>query len=318
MTQDGKALRSRFNKLFQDMSRKNSRLEAMATLVLEGLSIAFATALGILAWGISVGVFVPVYILAVFFVGMRLRCLGNIIHECSHSSFVSVRTWNDAVGGTLSILLFYSFKGYRGGHLTHHLYTGDYDKDQDFADTRIFEFHEELTLSRWRRYLRPQNITKAVTLYSGREFLDPSEAGIWKALRWIYSLGLVTALIGAVFLNPIALAIVAFWIVPLALTLPVIGYLSDIMDHAGLLHNDTDIRKSRNYFVNSTIIQWLLFPRNDSYHLFHHLFPAVPTRDFPKCHRILLLECPEYAARRHTLREWVVDFRHHGTSAPAV
>ena len=88
-------------------------------------------------------------------------------------------------------------------------------------------------------------------------------------------------------------------------TLPAIAYVTDVLDHAGLIRRKHDLEKSRNYVVDNRLIHVVFFPRNDSYHLVHHLFPSVPTKMMPQCHKILMQEVPEYRALSHTLRGWL-------------
>ncbi|WP_379062943.1 fatty acid desaturase family protein [Mesorhizobium sp. UC22_110] len=317
MALNGSDIRARFNKKFMHLSKKNSRAEATLILLVEMTAIASCVLVPLLILQHSWLAFVAVYWIAIAMIGMRMRCFGNIIHECSHGGFVNDRAWNEAIGRLLSILLLYSFANYRRDHITHHQYTGDYERDREFADTAKFNFHEPLTSSRWLHYLRRFFVAETILAYTGRTFLGSNESLPWKIARLIYVGSLLAAVGGLVVLNPVAIIVVAFWIVPLCVVLPAIGYATDIMDHAGLLQNEDDIDKARNYVVESAFIQWLIFPRNDSYHLFHHLFPAVSTRSFPECHAILMSECPEYAARKHSLAEWVEDFRYRNP-APSI
>lgn len=317
MSLNGSDVRARFIKKFMYISRKNTRSEAILTLLLEVTAITSCVLASILILQHSLLAFIAFYPIAIAMIGMRLRCFGNIIHECSHGGFVSERTWNEAIGRLLSILLLYSFSNYRRDHITHHQYTGDYERDREFAETAKFNFHEPLTSSRWIHYLRRFFVPETILAYTGRTFLGNDESLPWRAGRLLYVGFLLAAVGGLIVLNPLAIAVVAFWIVPLCVVLPAIGYATDIMDHAGLLQNEDDIDKARNYVVQNAFVQWLLFPRNDSYHLFHHLFPAVSTRSFPECHAILMSECPEYAARKHSLMEWIEDFRHR-TPAPSI
>jgi fatty acid desaturase len=41
------------------------------------------------------------------------------------------------------------------------------------------------------------------------------------------------------------------------------------------------------------VLRFFLFPRNDCYHLIHHLFPGVPVNHFDRCHEELLQD-PKY------------------------
>jgi fatty acid desaturase len=309
MELDGDGLQTRFNKRFLSISLKNSRSEATLLLVIEAGVILANGVAAALALQLSWLIFVPVYAVAIFVIGMRQRCIGNIIHECSHAAFVTDRKWNEAIGLMLSILLFYSFNSYRQNHMTHHRYTGDYERDRDFVDTAKFGFHNRLTLTRWKQHLRRLLGPEVLSAYIGRTIYVTTETLPWRLARLGYIALLVAAVIATVWESSIGLFVLAFWIVPLLMTLPVIGYLSDIMDHGGLIWNEIDVEKSRNYIVKNQMIMWMFFPRNDSYHLLHHLFPAVATRSLPECHAILMAESHDYAQRKHSFAEWWRDFR---------
>jgi fatty acid desaturase len=75
------------------------------------------------------------------------------------------------------------------------------------------------------------------------------------------------------------------------------NYWNDGVDHAGLIQEGDDLYASRNLILPQPL-RALLFPRNDCFHLVHHLFPSVPVRHLPACHQRLLSD-PAYAALKH-------------------
>ena len=314
---NGDALRLRFKKRFflHTVDRRNSNFRAILILVGE---IGVITASGLIAaltFQQSLFIFVPVYVIALGIIGLRLRSFGNIVHECSHRSFVKDRKWNDLIGRALSLFLLYCFDSYRRDHLTHHQFTGDFEKDRDFLETARFELHVDLTIARWKHYVSQAFSPGVLSAYLGKVVYQSSESLFWRLLRSIYVAALIISALAALTFNPLGLIILAFWIVPLAVSLPFVGYLSDIMDHGGILRNDTDFDMSRNYVVENAFMQWLFFPRNDSYHLLHHLFPTIPTHFLPECHRILMDEYPDYAERKHSFSEWWQEFRKNDPSS---
>jgi fatty acid desaturase len=74
-----------------------------------------------------------------------------------------------------------------------------------------------------------------------------------------------------------------------------INYWTDCIDHGGLVGETDELAASRNLVVPK-ILRVILFPRNDCYHLVHHLFPQVPTHHLDACHE-RLLDHPAYRAR---------------------
>ncbi|MCZ4354148.1 fatty acid desaturase [Roseovarius aestuarii] len=246
-----------------------------------------------------------VYVFAVVVIGTRLRSFGNIVHECSHAGFVEDRSWNDAIGRLLSTLLCYSYDCYRDGHKTHHLYTGDYEKDEDFADTKAYEFHQPLSVETIKRHLFRLITFQFFPFYTGKTVFTTEDRPTWLVLRLLYVMFVMYGLLGiwnGWFGSDM---IVWYWVVPYVTVLPIIAYLSDLFDHAGLIGNENEIDKSRNYPVKSRALHWLFFPRHDSYHLVHHLFPMVPTKHLADCHEILMAESQYYASRPHSFRGWL-------------
>lgn len=317
MSLDGNQLRARYNKRFRALSTLNSPFVGVLIVAVDLLAISCIAAFN--AWVFiihSTTIAVAIFPLAIILIGFRLRSFGNIIHECTHMTFVDGRQWNRAIGKILAILLFTSFERYRADHMTHHLYTGDYDKDRDFAESKHFGFENALTFKEWRRLLGWLFTFEFYSIYVGTTLNDQDENTSWRLLRFAYFAALV-ALVIPVFSGSIfSWIILGFWILPLATTLPAIGFMSDIMDHAGLIGNNTELDKSRNYIVKNPIVKWLFFPRNDVFHLTHHIFPQVPVRSVYECHLILLDECPEYRAHKHTFGEWWAYLKDRGNCKP--
>lgn len=305
MIETADELRRKFNRRFLEMFHRSTVREGLGILFLDFATIvsAFLCAQALSQFG-GVTEWVG-YILAVIVIGTRQRSFGNIVHECSHAGFLDSRKWNDRVGRFLSALLCYSYDCYRDGHKSHHLYTGDYEKDEDFADTKVYEFDRPISDGVIRRHLLRLITFQFFPYYTGKTVFTAEDRTFWIGLRLSYVASILYAAIGTWLGWPVATLIVWYWIVPYVTVLPIIAYVSDLFDHAGLIGNENEIDKSRNYPVSNPFVHWLFFPRHDSYHLVHHLFPMVPTKHLADSHKILVAESPYYAARPHSLREWV-------------
>jgi fatty acid desaturase len=80
--------------------------------------------------------------------------------------------------------------------------------------------------------------------------------------------------------------------------MPFLRFVIDIIDHGGIYTAEAnELYKSRN-FIHHAALRWILFPRNDCYHLIHHLYPYLPVASFGKVHAILM-EDPEYRNLQH-------------------
>lgn len=307
MVETARDLRQKFNRRFLRLYQRNTLSEGALVLFFDFGTIALSIAVshfleiyGQTVWWLG-------YFIAVVVIGTRLRSFGNIVHECSHLGFVNDRIWNERIGRFLSVLLCYSYSSYKAGHKTHHQYTGDYDRDLDFADTKTYAFHKPISLEQIKQHLKRLLTFQFFPFYTGRTLFTRQDRPAWMALRLCYVAIIIYAVVGYPFNLPLAADITHYWIVPFVTVLPIMAYLSDLFDHAGLIGNENEIDKSRNYPVSNPFLHWLFFPRHDSYHLVHHLFPMVPTKNLADCHRVLMAESPYYAARPHSLAEWLRD-----------
>lgn len=231
--------------------------------------------------------------LLMLFIGTRLRGLNNIVHECSHFSFAEKRGDNTTIGRICASLVLGSFTDYRSEHMTHHAHVGDYDRDLDLKGIRDFRLEEALS---WKSILR-HALTPVAGLHL-RKYLRPNLSAADGPAYLALKIGLIAGATAALLLDPVP-ALLLVWI-PYAWIFTAINYWTDCADHAGLIGAPDDLDSSRNVAIPRPL-QLLLFPRNDCYHLVHHLFPQVPARHLGSCHDRLLSH-PDYRARCEGIR----------------
>lgn len=294
--------------------QKYSYVTSWAIVALYVSQIIIAISLGYIIINSSISeVTVTITILLQLFVATRFRGINNIIHECSHSTFSEVRDENQTIGKVCAVLTMNCFKDYRDEHLTHHMHLGDYEKDRDFQGIKELRLDEPLTFSVILRHL--------ITPFVGRHLpyyikLDLSERD---GRMYQYSkIGLLFLVIA--FSAAVPLAGVLFILIPYLFFFSALNYWADCLDHAGLVASDNELEASRN-IAAARWFRVLFFPRNDSFHLVHHLFPQVPARYLEAVHETLKSD-PEYnklsnAVPRHgamfdrhirTWRSWVGQF----------
>lgn len=223
-----------------------------------------------------------------FFIGTRLRGFNNIVHECSHFSFTQRREDNVIFGSICASLVLGSFRDYRDEHMTHHAHCGDYARDLDLQGIRSFRLEDPLTP---RTFLR-HALTPVLGLHL-RHYLSVNlsarDGEPYRALKF----GLIAAATVWLLLDPLA-ALVLVWL-PFIWVYSALNYWTDCFDHAGLVDARDDLESSRNVPMPK-LLSAILFPRNDCYHLIHHLFPQVPSAHLDACHKQLLAH-PDYRAR---------------------
>ncbi|MEM9344317.1 MAG: fatty acid desaturase [Pseudomonadota bacterium] len=228
------------------------------------------------------------------FIGTRLRGINNIVHECSHASFVSDRAENTRIGRVCTAILAKSFKEYRDDHLSHHSHLGDYEHDEEFAVIEKFRLHEKLTAGMVLRLFVAPLLGRHLGAYTGIS-LSRADGPVYFWLR-MSLLGLMIAVTAIAPLTGLLMVLMPWFFV-----YPTLNFWTDCIDHAGLVGSDDELMASRNVPVVAPL-RLMFFPRNDCYHLVHHLFPQIPARHLKAAHEELAQD-PVYAAR-HAPNNW--------------
>lgn len=238
------------------------------------------------------------YPLMLFFLGARFRAINNISHECYHYSFCDSRDLNRTFGELFAILELSSFKTIQKEHFAHHKYLGDLERDLDLRGLGKYGLSREPS-----REVFFEHLKRALTLDWGRLPISicwfDRKSPVWARCVRIVFLGL---LVGVAFCY--LWYFIAFIILPYFYAFQVHKYLMDVIDHGGLVGNSDKYIKTRNFMVRNKVLSWVLLPRNDGYHLVHHLYPALSVEVLPKVHRFLLLDS-RYGALCHDARSYL-------------
>ena len=284
-----KHLRRTFRHEFKHLSR--SGLGAAGVVFASYLlTIAGSIALGaVLIADLGLASAPWVAILAVV-IATRLRGLNNIVHECSHYTFTRSIRANVMFGRIAAVVLLGGFRKYEREHATHHTFLGDHEQDKDFENLQVFGIDKPVTWSSLARHIATPILGLHLRRYFPVDlsFEDGRAVGLAK-------LGLLGAVALGVWLAPWTTVLMV--LVPYLYVMTAINYWNDCVDHAGLIAETDDLYASRNLILPLPL-RALLFPRNDCFHLVHHLFPSVPVQHLPACHRRLLSD-PTYAALQH-------------------
>lgn len=232
-----------------------------------------------------------VYAIALLVIGSRFRAIGNMVHETCHRTLVRGPRANIMLGHLLSFVDFTDYETYCHDHRSHHRYLGDPERDRDYRPRkRLFDVPGP-TL--WKHVVRP------LLLVHIPSYVDPV---IYRAAdpRWVRG-ARVAYLAGLLALGAFVIGwtqLLLYYLVPYLTSYQMFRYWSDAADHAGLMEHADYFDRTRNHDL--PLLNWLVFPHSDQYHLVHHLYPAVPTTRLAVVHRVLLTD-PEYAGRRHSL-----------------
>jgi fatty acid desaturase len=284
----GLAVRHQFMREFRRLSA-STRVAAKVTVASYFFQILAAIGLGYWLLQLEFSAYVGVgLVVLMLFIGTRLRGFNNIVHECCHFTFCERREDNVLLGSICAALILGSFRDYRDEHMTHHAHVGDYEHDRDLQRIRGLRLEDSLTASTIVRHV--------FTILSGRYLpyylsvnLSSRDGRAFLAVK----LGLMGLAFLFLVLDPVP-AVLLVWL-PYVWVFTAINYVTDCVDHGGLIGAEDELDSSRNLPLPG-FLRVLFFPRNDCYHLVHHLFPQVPARHLGACHHRLLSH-PEYRAR---------------------
>ncbi|MBA3910582.1 MAG: hypothetical protein C0524_12015 [Rhodobacter sp.] len=281
----GKFLRKTYIRRFFGMTRY-SRTVSWAIVAAYAGSILASIALGSYLLSLPVTFWsVAMMAITAIFIGTRLRGINNIVHECSHATFSELREDNVRIGRVCTSILMKSFRKYRDDHLSHHANNGDYEHDAEFGSIERFGLHDPVNMRTILRHIATPLLGRHLPLYTGIN-LSGEDGRLFVFLK----LSLLTLIAAFAIISP--LTAIFFVILPLFYIYPTLNFWTDCLDHAGLVGAKDELEASRNVLA-PTVVRLLFFPRNDSYHLVHHLFPQVPARHLHRAH-VELCKDPVY------------------------
>ncbi|MEY3901626.1 MAG: hypothetical protein RL189_932 [Pseudomonadota bacterium] len=231
---------------------------------------------------------------AVVWTGTRMRALGNMMHECSHGIFVRDPAANTHFGHLLSAFDLSSFSDYARQHTTHHAYLGDPERDLDLRSRTILfarrkTYFSIISLGVYALLLVPLWISMLRPVFWAT-----------KSPRWSNVLRvviLVLTLLGLLIPQTQFFAMIHI-LLPYLTVYQWMRFFSDACDHVFLTCESDPLQRSRNHLFKRNLLNRIFFPRQDGYHLLHHLFPSLPTSTYPAVHSQLLSH-PWYKARSH-------------------
>ena len=227
--------------------------------------------------------------IALLVLGNRQRALGNILHDAAHRNLTRNRLLNDLVTRALiAPVLFVSLSHYRELHFRHHLDLGAQDADPD-----LIPIPAEKARS-WVAALAANTLSlRAVLGSTFGHLVDPAVPLGGRLYILVWWTVLVAVLGVAAGVGPAA-TMLALWLAARATAFHVITTFREMCDHHGLSPGGVfsftrDIRAAGLWSV-------LFHPRNNAYHLTHHLLPAIPYYWLPEAQR-LFSTLPEYRER---------------------
>ena len=243
----------------------------------------FACAVAVIEWG---GLVAP---LAACIIANRQRALGNILHDAGHRNLSRTALVNDTLARAfIAPLVFASLPRYRETHYRHHLMLGDAERDPDFLPMS----HERT--SHWLvSFVRNAFSWKAWFGSLAGHLGDrdvPMLGRLYIVAWWLVLLTALTQFVGVAFTTTFAM----LWMVSRATVFHLITTFREMCDHVGLqpggIFSYTRDMTTRSFWRR------VIHPRNNGYHLTHHLCPAVPYYRLPAAHA-LFERMPAYQSK---------------------
>lgn len=211
--------------------------------------------------------------------GNRQRALGNVLHDLSHRNVSRRAKVNDFVArGLVAPLCFADFDHYRKTHLAHHMHLGHPQHDPDFMPSAGPD------RSCWRETFVANVVSPKLWFGTlAGDFVKPLRRSkrLYMALWWG---GLLTA-IGATTGWETSATFLALWLAARASVFFLITLFREMCDHFG--RDPGGIFQFSRDITAGGPLGWLIHPKNNGYHLTHHLLPTVPYYHLPAAHSAL-------------------------------
>jgi len=227
-------------------------------------------------------------LLAVVYIGVRQRHLSNLAHEAVHTKLLRSRRGNRLIGYLLTGLLGEGLVPYRVTHSVHHAFLGS-DTDPMFQSYRAGRLQAEGQRRPGRAAFVLRVIVRGalwrLPVSAVRVLVTRGERESWAALA---ARALVWAGVAAACwpLHAVG-ALLLYWLVPLVLVRPVVTWITDLGNHAGLIEREDLLTQTRGWSSHWLTRHLLGGHLDDQYHPVHHLAPKVPWRRLPEARALL-------------------------------
>lgn len=243
---------------------------------------------------------IPVILLAAnLLIGSRLVAIANLLHQASHKCLFSNLRLNNRVGQVTAVLTFTTSCRYCDEHRIHHAHLGDLDdpKLQTYRHAGLAPLTKTKPDVVIEHLVLPLLGKGVGTWLKNAIKLRPEEDKGEFALLWLFWLAatLISAFAG------VLLPFVAFALLPQALGKRAIRGFLDVINHAGIIEQETPLTQSRN-FTATPVVGFLLGGEpllnglsDDFLHGVHHPLHRVPQHMQATAHQILMGD-PEYSA----------------------
>ncbi|WP_081466416.1 fatty acid desaturase [Collimonas fungivorans] len=226
---------------------------------------------------------------AIIVVANRQRAMGNLLHDAGHRNLFNSDKANDLIATfLLAPALFNSLAIYRKLHSRHHAFLGDPLRDPDYITSITGE------QSSWWLTYRKYIFSFGCWRGSVMGHLGIPDLNL-KRSAYIYFWWLSILAMAVIVMNiQFALTFFALWMIAKASMFHLVTTFREMCDHFGL--EPGGIFSFTRDVSTLSPWRWIVHPRNNGYHLTHHLMPAVPYYRLHQTHE-MLIKLPHYMER---------------------
>jgi fatty acid desaturase len=252
---------------------------------------------------LTVALFGIGYVPTAILIARQQRGLELMVHDASHLTWIrSKPALNNLVADFLvAYPVLSSTDTYWKSHRSHH---GSFGSHLDPCRQRFANMglaHLDLS-TKWKiareviAWLAPYNKAyyEEIGSLSLRQW---ARFAIWHTAVIIAP---TTVLLSSFFGFEVASAIsvafaiwIIFWMIPFTAVLPVSRSIAEVEEH-DYTKGETEFETT--YTNDGWLHRALIHPKNDSYHLVHHMFPNIPERRHRRIHKLLMKHDPRYQA----------------------
>lgn len=256
------------------------------------------------------------YPLSVAVIGSRQHALLVLMHEAAHYRLSSIRRVNEWVGDFLAAWPFFvTMARYRSKHLAHHRCTGTItdpnwvshrgDSAWNFPMARhrfawslastalLLDFAATVDLLR--------RVNEVDDRYASAAASQPADAHSPRDWRSVVRPAIYIAVTAAIIFSGVWLALLLFWVIPMATYLRVVMRIRAVAEHYGIDPETPQWPATRSTRVG-ILGRIFLLPRNIHFHVEHHLFPSVPYYRLPALSEAIRETDPITASEIHETR----------------
>ncbi|MCZ0975891.1 fatty acid desaturase [Streptomyces albulus] len=253
----------------------------MLDVLVDILSIVAAAMAGMLV-GHGIGPAV-----AVLYIGIRQRHVSNLAHECVHAKLLAHRRRNRLVGYALTGLLGEGFLPYKVTHGIHHAKLGSADDPmfQSYLAGGIRRAGPAASRSAFVLKVIVRNAVWRLPKEAVRSLLTKAPQESWWAP--VARGGLWAGAVAVCWQFDAVGTFLLYWPLPLIFVRPVVTWITDLGNHAGLIEHRSVLVQTRGWSSHRITRHLLGGHLDDMHHPIHHWCPQIPFRRLPEARQIL-------------------------------